>query len=102
MSFKWLVRYTSATDGASFGDLKKEPGNGSLEGAEVEVLEGDLDKGLSRTGKTDKIQKVAVKSLPWRGNNNRHLIAAMSSTQSASVRVHWTELSTACDRGECM
>ena len=58
MSFKWLVRYTNTSGETNYGDLKTEPGNGSLEGAEVEVLSGDLESGWSKTGKTDKIGKV--------------------------------------------
>lgn len=60
MSFKWLVRYTNTSGETNYGDLKNEPGNGSLEGAEVEVLSGDLDAGWSKTGKTEKIQKVFI------------------------------------------
>jgi len=58
MSFKWLVRYVGQDGEVHFGDLKKEPENGSLEGAEVEILNGDLDNGFSRSGKTDKIDKL--------------------------------------------
>lgn len=63
MSFQRLVRFINAEGVTRFGDLKSEP-SGDLIGAEVEVLEGDLDKGFQSTGKTDKIQKVCLVSLP--------------------------------------
>ncbi|KAF2099823.1 hypothetical protein NA57DRAFT_65709 [Rhizodiscina lignyota] len=58
MSFKWLVRYADSSGNIHFGDLKQAPGSGSLEGAEVEVLNGDLHSEFSRAGKTDKIHKL--------------------------------------------
>jgi transcription initiation factor TFIIH subunit 2 len=57
MSFQRLVRFVNAQGTTSFGDLRTEPTN-DLTGAEVEVLEGDIEKGFRGTGRTDKIQKV--------------------------------------------
>ncbi|KAK5655503.1 hypothetical protein OQA88_5774 [Cercophora sp. LCS_1] len=57
MSFQRLVRFVNAEGVTSFGDLKSEPTN-DWTGVEVEVLEGDLDKGFQSTGRTDKIQKL--------------------------------------------
>ncbi len=57
MSFQRLVRFVNAQGTTSFGDLKSEP-TSDLTGAEVEVLEGDIENGFRGTGRTDKIQKV--------------------------------------------
>lgn len=57
MSFQRLVRFVNAEGTTSFGDLKTEA-TGDLTGAEVEVLEGDIQSGFRGTGRTDKIQKV--------------------------------------------
>ncbi|KAK4032702.1 fumarylacetoacetate hydrolase domain-containing protein 2 [Parachaetomium inaequale] len=57
MSFQRLVRFVNAQGTTSFGDLKSEP-TGDLAGAEVEVLEGDIEKGFRGTGRTDKIEKL--------------------------------------------
>jgi 2-keto-4-pentenoate hydratase/2-oxohepta-3-ene-1,7-dioic acid hydratase in catechol pathway len=57
MSFQRLVRFVNAQGATSFGDLKSEP-TGDLTGAEVEVLEGDIENGFRGTGRTDKIAKL--------------------------------------------
>jgi hypothetical protein len=57
MSFQRLVRFVNAQGTAAFGDLKSDP-TGDLTGAEVEVLEGDIESGFRATGKTDKVGKV--------------------------------------------
>ncbi|KAK4114595.1 hypothetical protein N656DRAFT_776759 [Canariomyces notabilis] len=57
MAFRRLVRFVNAQGVTSYGDLKGEP-VGDLTGAEVEVLEGDVENGLRRTGRTDKIEKL--------------------------------------------
>jgi transcription initiation factor TFIIH subunit 2 len=58
MSFRRLVRYVNAEGKTKYGDLKKAPGPESLEGAEVDILDGDLVSGFKRTGKSDKIEKA--------------------------------------------
>ncbi|KAK0726520.1 hypothetical protein B0T21DRAFT_336892 [Apiosordaria backusii] len=58
MSFQRLVRFVNAQGATSFGDLKTTPTTANLADAEVEVLEGDIDKGLRGTGRVDKIQKL--------------------------------------------
>ncbi|KAK4182349.1 hypothetical protein QBC35DRAFT_510161 [Podospora australis] len=65
MSFQRLVRFVNAEGATNYGDLKTEA-TGDLTGAEVEVLEGDLQTGFRTTGRTDKIQKVLspVPSVP--------------------------------------
>jgi transcription initiation factor TFIIH subunit 2 len=59
MAFQRLVRFVNAQGVTSYGDLKGEP-VGDLTGAEVEVLEGDVETGLRGTGRTDKIEKVST------------------------------------------
>jgi transcription initiation factor TFIIH subunit 2 len=57
MSFQRLVRFVNAQGTTSFGDLKSEA-KGDLKGAEVEILEGDIENGFRGTGRTDKIEKL--------------------------------------------
>ncbi len=57
MSFPRLVRFVNEQGATLYGDLKSEP-IGDLTGAEVEVLEGDIEKGFQNTGRTDKIHKL--------------------------------------------
>lgn len=57
MTFQRLVRFVNAQGATNFGDLKSEP-TGNLTGAEVEVLEGDVENGFRGTGRTDKIEKL--------------------------------------------
>ncbi|KAL2195295.1 hypothetical protein P885DRAFT_70405 [Corynascus similis CBS 632.67] len=57
MSFERLVRFVDAQGVTSYGNLKSEP-KSDLFGAEVEVLEGDLEKGFHPTGRTTQIQKL--------------------------------------------
>jgi transcription initiation factor TFIIH subunit 2 len=57
MSFQRLVRFTNAQGATNFGDLTTRP-TGDLKGAEVEILEGDIETGFRSTGRTDKIQEV--------------------------------------------
>ena len=62
MSFERLVRFVDAQGVTSYGNLKSEP-KSDLFGAEVEVLEGDLEKGFHPTGRTTQIQKVGTYNL---------------------------------------
>lgn len=57
MSFQRLVRFVNEHGTTLYGDLKSEP-TADLTGAEVEVLEGDVEKGFQSTGRTDKIHKL--------------------------------------------
>ena len=57
MTFQRLVRFVNAQGATHFGDLKSAP-TGDLTGAEVEVLEGDVENGFRGTGRTDKIEKL--------------------------------------------
>jgi 2-keto-4-pentenoate hydratase/2-oxohepta-3-ene-1,7-dioic acid hydratase in catechol pathway len=57
MTFQRLVRFVNAQGAIHFGDLKSEP-TGDLKGAEVEVLEGDVENGFRGTGRTDKIEEL--------------------------------------------
>ncbi|KAK3322655.1 hypothetical protein B0H66DRAFT_554890 [Apodospora peruviana] len=57
MSFQRLVRFVNAEGTTSFGNLKSEVPN-DLTGAEVEVLEGDIESGFKSTGRADKISKL--------------------------------------------
>ncbi|KAH8904820.1 hypothetical protein BR93DRAFT_930243 [Coniochaeta sp. PMI_546] len=57
MSFQRLVRFVNQQGTTLYGDLKSEPA-GDLTGAEVEVLEGDIEEGFRSTGRTDKIHKL--------------------------------------------
>lgn len=57
MAFQRLVRFVNVKGTTNFGDLKSEP-TGDLRGAEVEVLEGDIENGFRGAGRTDKIEKL--------------------------------------------
>lgn len=57
MSFQRLVRFVNEQGTTLYGDLKSEP-TADLTGAEVEVLEGDVEKGFQSAGRTDKIHKL--------------------------------------------
>jgi transcription initiation factor TFIIH subunit 2 len=57
MSFQRLLRFVNAEGKTQYGNLKNEA-TGDLVGQEVEVLEGDLDSGLTPTGRTEQIKEV--------------------------------------------
>jgi hypothetical protein len=59
MAFQRLVRFVNAEGKTQYGDLKSQP-TGDLVGAEVEVLEGDVDSGFTATGRTEKIKEVRL------------------------------------------
>jgi transcription initiation factor TFIIH subunit 2 len=75
----------------SFGDLKSEP-TGDLTGAEVEVLEGDIETGFRGTGRTDHIEKLLcpLSSVPLviciGLNYQRHATEANVSCPELTVR----------------
>jgi hypothetical protein len=60
MSFKTLVRFENASGQIRYGDLGNASAARDLEGAEVELLDGDVDSGFKATGKKDKIHKVEM------------------------------------------
>jgi 2-keto-4-pentenoate hydratase/2-oxohepta-3-ene-1,7-dioic acid hydratase in catechol pathway len=57
MSFQRLLRFVNAEGKTQYGNLKNEA-TGDLVGQEVEVLEGDLDSGLTPTGRTEQIKEL--------------------------------------------
>lgn len=59
MAFQRLVRFVNAEGKTQYGDLKSQP-TGDLVGAEVDVLEGDIDSGFTATGRTEKIKEVCL------------------------------------------
>lgn len=55
MAFRRLIRFIGVDGNAHFGDVDDAP---AAIGEEAELLDGDLDVGLKRTGRREKIEKV--------------------------------------------
>ena len=58
MDFKRLVRFEDAEGVVNYGDVGDNTGANGWEGADVEILEGDIDAGFKRTGRPARIKKV--------------------------------------------
>jgi hypothetical protein len=58
MAFKTLIRFANANGEIRYGDMGDVPITGDLKDVEVAVLDGDLDSGFKKSGKTEKIHMV--------------------------------------------
>lgn len=57
-AFSRLIRFEAEDGKTYYGDLAKETPTREIQGAEVDVLEGDVKKGFSKMGSKAKVSKL--------------------------------------------
>ncbi len=62
MAFERLIRFVDETDKVQYGNLAEELPTKQIAGSVVEVVEGSVESGFSKTGKTAKVKSVSPSS----------------------------------------
>jgi transcription initiation factor TFIIH subunit 2 len=59
MAFERLIRFIDDKDEVVYGNLEKETPTKEIEGSVVEVIDGSIEKGFSKTSQKATVKKVS-------------------------------------------
>lgn len=92
-SFERLIRFVAEDGKIRYGNLTKATPTLEIEGSEVEVLQGDVQSGFSKTGEAATVKKVCFFSMPeCKEMSQLRVLVALSSGTDQHRHVRGTQL----------
>jgi hypothetical protein len=89
MTFKRLIRFENENGEVVYGNLEKETPTKEIEGSVVEVIDGSIEKGFSKTSQKATVKKASyLLSIPFQSTDSKPAAVPPSLRPPCSTSLH--------------